>query len=71
MKINDFISKLLIYVFECITFIYIVFKYFLYSRHIFPDTVSNIPLTIGIIFGVFLSPDEQSQDLAVQLQCGQ
>jgi len=65
---------LLICVFKCIciTFIKLFnFKYFLQLHHNFTDTISNIPLTIAAVFSVSLRPDEQLQDMAVRLQCGQ
>jgi len=36
---------------------------------LFDDTISNIPLTIGVTFHVFLRTDEHLQDL--DIQCGQ
>jgi len=48
-----------------------IFKYILYLHHIFTDTISNIPLTIAVVFSLFLRPDEQLRYLTVRLKCGQ
>jgi len=65
MKINYFIFSLLIYVLEYIyiTFIYNMkfFSIFFMYFTLFTDTISNIPLTIAVIFSVFLEPDEHWQ----------
>jgi len=58
-------------VFVLLSFTLFIFKYFLYVHHIFTDTISNIPLTTGVVFFVFLRPDEQLHNLAVWLHCGQ
>jgi hypothetical protein len=75
MKIKYFTSTL-IYVFEyiCIilfTTIVLLFNFYFCYNTLFTDTISNIPLTIGFIFSVFLGYDEQFQDLDIRLQCGQ
>jgi hypothetical protein len=66
MKKSYFITTLLIYILEycCITLIYdivlflnILFKY----NPLFTYTSSNILLLSGIIFSVFLGPDEHLQ----------
>ena len=75
MKIKYFISTL-IYVFEyiCITFTYtivLLFNIYFCYKTLFTDTVSNIPLTVGVILSVFIGYDEQLQDLDIRLKCGQ
>jgi hypothetical protein len=52
-------------VFVLLLFMLFIFKYFIQSHHIFTDTISNIPLTLAVVFSVFLRPDEQLQDLSV------
>jgi hypothetical protein len=72
MKINYFISTLVICVlgYIYITFIYNVDFFSIFFRYntLFTDAISNIPLSVDVIFSVFLRPDEHLQNLDVRLQ---
>jgi len=54
----------LIFLHYCIGFII-----FFWFNKLFTDTISNIPLNIGVIFSVFHTYDNQLQDLDTRLQC--
>ena len=56
-----------------ITFIYNINFFIIFSKcsTMFTDTINNIPLTIAVIFGVFVVYAEQLQYFDILLQCGQ